>query len=115
LGAKSLDLRQWLVWQTDIVECAVDVEGGHVFLQVEGVGHVGAVEDEVEGKCPWLGPVLVLSADKLLSAEFEGVFFLVGAVGDGVGLGAEGIGPEKTEVSEPTAVWESEKGTLKGR
>lgn len=86
-------LRQGLVRQADVVELAVDVEGRHVLLDVELVGHVGGVEDEVEGVGPRLGPVLVLCADELLGTEFQGVVLLVGAVREGVDLGTEGSCP----------------------
>lgn len=88
------DLRQGLVRQADVVEDAVDGEGAHVVGQVELVRHVRRVEDEVECEGPFFGPVFVLRADEFFGAEFEGVFFFVGRVRDGVGFGAEGAGPK---------------------
>ena len=83
-----LHRRQWLIGQTDVVELAVDVEGGHVLLDVELVGHVGGVEDEVEGVGPGLRPVLVSRRDEFLGAELQGVVLLSGAVREGVDFGA---------------------------
>ena len=101
---ERLDLREGLVGQTDIMELAVDVEGRHEFLQVEGMSHVGSVKDEVKGESPWFGPVFVLGADELLCAELEGIFFLVGAVRDGIRLCAESGSPKESEVAESTAL-----------
>ena len=72
------------------MELAIDGEGRHELLQVEGVRHVCAVEDEVEGECPWLGPVFVFGADEFLGAEVQGIVLFVGAVGDGIGFSAKG-------------------------
>ena len=104
VGRKILrhDLRQRLVRQSHIVELAVDRERAHVFLQVELVGHVGGVEDEVEGERPRFGPVLVFGADELFGPERERVLLLFRRVGDGVDFGAEGRGPEEAEVAEST-------------
>lgn len=57
------------------------------------MGHVGCVEDEVECEGPWFGPVVVGGADEFFGAEGERVVFFRGAVGDGIGFGAEGGGP----------------------
>ena len=86
------------------MEGAVDGEGAHEFREVEFVRHVCGVEDEVEGEGPFLIPVFVFRADEFFGAELQGVVFLVGCVRDGVGFGAEGIGPEETEVAETAAV-----------
>ena len=85
------------------MEFAVDVEGGHVFLDVEGVGHVGGVEDEVEFEGVLFGPVLFARDDEFLRAHLQRVVLLPGAVGESVDLGAEGFGPEDTEMTESTA------------
>lgn len=61
--------------------------------------HVGCVEDEVECEGPCFGPVFVAGADELFGAEGEGVLLFRGAVGDGVGFGAESGGPEEPEVT----------------
>ena len=85
------------------MELAIHVQGGHVILDVEGVGHVGGVEDVVEGESPILVPVLGLGGDELLGTKFERVGFLAGGVRDGVDFGAEGGGPEDGEVAESAA------------
>lgn len=107
VGGKVLRLQrgQGLVGEADVVEGAVDGEGGDVVFQGEGVRHVGGVEDEVEGEGPWFGPVGVGGGDKFFGAEGEGVGLLRRAVGDGVGFGAEGAGPQEAEVAE-AAAWE---------
>lgn len=97
------DLGQRLIRQSDVMEFAIHVQGGHVILDVEGVGHVGGVENVVEGEGPVLVPVLGLGGDELLGAEFERVGFLARRVRDGVDLGAEGGGPEDGEVAESAA------------
>ena len=75
------------------MEFAIDVEGGHVLLNVELVSHVGRVEDEVEGESPGLGPILVLRTYEFLGAELQSVIFLVGAVRKSVDLSTEGRCP----------------------
>jgi hypothetical protein len=62
------------------VEGAVDGEGGHVILEREGVRHVGCVQDEIEGECPRLGPILVGGTDEFFGAESECVILLRGTV-----------------------------------
>lgn len=71
------------------MEGAVDNKCGHIFGQIECMGHVGGVEDEVKGKSPGLGPLFVLGADELLGAEGEGVVAFGGCVRDCIGFGAE--------------------------
>ena len=81
------------------MEFPVDVEGGHVLLDVELVSHVGGVEDEVEGVGPGFRPVLVSGANEFLGTEFEGVVLLSGAVREGVDLGTERRCPEQSEMT----------------
>lgn len=69
-----------LVGQTDLVELAVDLQDGEVVVELELVGHVGGVEDEVEGECEGLGPVFLGGGDEVFGAELEGVVLLVGGV-----------------------------------
>lgn len=76
----GLERGQGLVGQADVVEGAVDGEGGEVVLQGKGVGHVCCVEDEVEGEGPCFGPVFVGGGDEFFGAEGEGVGFFRGAV-----------------------------------
>ena len=90
---------QGLVGEADVVEFAVDVDGGEVLLDVEGVGHVGGVEDEVEGEGVGFGPFLGVVGDEFFGAEFEGVGFFVRGVGYYGDFGAEGGGPEDGEVA----------------
>ena len=94
---------QRLVGQADVVEGAVDGERAHVFRQVERVRHVGGVEDEVEGEGPFRGPALLRREDECLGAQLQGVGFFVGRVREGVRFGAEGAGPEESEVAEAAA------------
>ena len=75
------------------MEFAIDVEGGHVLLNIEFVGHVGSVEDEVEGKSPGLGPILVFRTYEFLGAELQSVIFLVGTVRKSVNFSTEGRRP----------------------
>ena len=96
-------LGEGFVGEADVVEFAVDVEGGHVFLEVEGVGHVCGVEDEVEFKGVGFGPVFLGGDDEFFSAHFFGIGFFAGGVGEGVDFGAEGFGPEDAEVAETAA------------
>ena len=84
------------------MEFAIDVEGGHVFLDVEGVGHVCGVEDEVEFEGVGLGPVFLRGDDEFFGAHFFGVGFFARGVGEGVDFGAEGFGPEDAEVAKTT-------------
>jgi len=47
----GLERRERLVRETDVVELTPDLHRAHVSVQVELVGHVGAVNDEVVGEC----------------------------------------------------------------
>lgn len=97
------NLGQRLIRQSDVMELTVHIQGGYVILDVEGVGHVGGVEDVVEGEGPVLVPVLGLGGDELLGAEFERIGFLARGVRDGINFGTEGGGPEDGEVAESAA------------
>ena len=96
-------LGERLVGKSDVVEFAIDVEGGHVFLEVEGVGHVGGIEDEVEFEGVGFGPVFLRGDDEFFGAHLFGIGFFTRGVGKGVDLGAEGLGPEDAEVAETAA------------
>ncbi len=86
------------------MELAIDVEGGHVLLDVEGVGHIGGVEDEVEFECPVFGPVFLGGDDEFLCTHLLGILFFVGGVREGVDFGSECLGPEDTKVTETATV-----------
>ena len=105
IGSEILrhDLRQRFVGKSHVVEFAVDGEHGHHVGEIEGVGHVGGVEDEVEGESPGFVPVFVGGGDIFLGAEGEGVGFFGGRVGNGVDFGAEGGGEHDGEVAETAA------------
>ena len=92
-----------LVGKSDVVEFAIDVECGHVFLEVEGVRHVCGIEDEVKFEGVGFGPVFLRGNDEFLGAHLFGIGFFAGGVGKDVDLGAEGIGPKDAEVAETAA------------
>ena len=83
-----------------MVEGAVDAADGEEGWDVEFVGGVGGVEDEVEGELPLFGPVFRGGGDEVFGAEFESVVFFRGGVRDDVDFGAEGFGPKDSEVAE---------------
>lgn len=62
------ELRQWIIWEPNHVECAIDLERGEVLGQIEFVGGVRTIEDQVEGKFPRLSPVLFPRVDKVFGA-----------------------------------------------
>jgi len=95
---------QRLVGETDHVEGTVDLQGGEVVGEIELVGSVGAVEDDVELELPGLGPVLLVAEDEVLSTELQCVVLLVRGVRDDICLRTERIGPENTEVAETSAM-----------
>lgn len=70
IGSKVLGHHcgQRLVWETDVMEFAIDVEGRHVFLNVECVCHISGIEDEVEFELPLLVPVFLTSDDEFFGA-----------------------------------------------
>lgn len=82
------------------MEDTVDVEGGEVVDHVESVGDVGCIEDKVEGIGPRLLPVGFGGDDEVLRAAFDGVFFLVWRVGEGIDFGAEVTSELKAEMSK---------------
>lgn len=67
---------QLVVGKADHVERAVDLEGGEVVWEVEFVGCVCAVEDDVELEGPWLEPLVFVAGDEVFGAELEGVVLL---------------------------------------
>ena len=99
----SHHLGKWVVRKSDVVEFAVDGEGRHVVLDIELVGHIRSVEDEVEGKGPRFSPIFVLGADELLGPELLRIRLFSGRVGDGVCFGAESTCPQQAEMSKSTA------------
>jgi hypothetical protein len=74
----GIDRGQVLVWEADHVELAVDLESAEVIGQVELVGRIGAVEDEVEGEFPVVRPTLFVCEDEVFGSELHGIVFLVG-------------------------------------
>ena len=96
-------LRERLVREADVVEFTIDVEGGHVFLEVESMGHVCGIEDEVEFEGPGFGPVFLGGDDKFFGAHLFSIGFFAGGVGKDVDLSAEGFGPEDAEVAKTAA------------
>lgn len=99
----GLDLGERVVGKADHVEGAVDFEGAEVVGQVELVGGIGSVDDEVEGKLPGLGPVLLLGDNEVFGTKLESILLLVGTVGDGVDLSSESLCEKDTEVAKTAA------------
>lgn len=62
------------------MEGTVDGKCGHVFDQIECVGHVSGIEDKVKGESPGFGPVFVMGADELFGVKGEGVVAFGGGV-----------------------------------
>lgn len=98
--ALGLELRQRLVGQADLVEGGVDVADGQVLGDVEGVRHVGGVEDKVELERQRLLPALLVVEHELFGAQLHGVVLLARRVRDHRDLGAESRGPEDGKVPE---------------
>lgn len=71
-------------------------------MDVELVRHIRSVQNEVEGKRPWFGPVFILGADELLGAELLRIRLFSGRVGDGVGFGTKSTCPQQAEMSKST-------------
>ena len=88
------------------MKSAVDRERGHVFLQVEGVRHVGAVENEVKGEGKGLSPIFGAGVDEVFGTQSFGILFFARGVGQGVNLSAHGGGPEDTEMAKATTTEE---------
>ena len=105
VGSEILRHHLWerLVGKSDVVEFAIDVEGGHVFLEIKGVGHVCGVEDEVEFEGVGFGPVFLGGDDEFFGAHLFGIGFFAGGVGKDVDFGAKGVGPKDAEVAETAA------------
>lgn len=78
--------------------------GAEVVVKVELVGHVGAVEDEVESEGVRLGPVLLAGANEVLGTHLEGVLLLAGGVRDYVNFSAESSSPHNREMAESSAI-----------
>ena len=102
IAHELLCLQGWqsLIGQTDLVELRVDVADGHVILEVEGVCHIGAVEDEVELEGEWLGPVVLGGEDEVLCAQLHGILFLGWRVGDDGDFGTECRCPHDGKVTQ---------------
>ena len=76
----SLQLREWLVREADVMEGTVNSQCTHILSHVEAVGRIGGIQDEVEGKGPILRPILLVGSDKLLGTKFLCIVFFVGAM-----------------------------------
>lgn len=61
---------------------------------------VGRVQNEIKGKGPRLGPVVVFGANKPLSPKSECVVLLGGTMRDGVGFCPKGGRPKEAEVAK---------------
>jgi hypothetical protein len=86
-------LGQRLVWETNIVEGTIDGKRAHVGFQVEFIGHIGAIEDEVERESEGLGPFLVLGGNKVVRTKFESFFLLARSVGQSPDFRTQPLGP----------------------
>lgn len=84
------------------MEGSVDSQGGHIFCEIEGVRHVGSIQDEIEGECPGLSPIFVFSTNELFSAKCERVFLFVRTMRDCIGFSTEGRGPEESKMTKAT-------------
>lgn len=84
------------------MEGSIDSQGGHIFLEVEGVRHVGSIQNEIECECPGFGPIFAFGTNELFSAKSERVFFFVGTMRECVSFSTEGRGPEESKVTETT-------------
>ena len=104
----SHHLWQRVVWETDGVELAHDLQAAEVVGHVEVLKSIGGVEDEVKLELVWVVPALVVGADELLGSHLESVVLLVWGVGDGVNLSTKGGGPHDGKVTETTTVQLSE-------
>jgi len=69
-------LWQRLVWKTDGVELAHDLEAAEVVGHVEVLEDIGGVDDEVELELELLVPSLLVGADELLGSHLHGVVLL---------------------------------------
>ena len=72
------------------------------YLQVELVGGIGGVEQEVELELVVLSPVLLACHNHLLGAHLQGIILLARAVRQSIGLASEGVGEHDGEVSKTT-------------
>jgi hypothetical protein len=93
------ELGERFIAHADLVEGRVDFTETEVFVDVEGMRHVGGVKHEIEGEFEGCRPVLVGVADEGFGAEGEGVVFFVRRVRDDGYVGAEGVGPDDGEVA----------------
>ena len=97
---ERLQFGKRLLGDANHVELAVGLEGAHVGGEVELVGHVGAVEDEVKLELVLVGPAVLGRDDDLLGAQALRVVDLVGRVREGVRLGAEGLAPLQAQMAQ---------------
>lgn len=104
VGGELLDheVLDGVVGKTAVVEGTVDLEDGEVGREVEVLGHVGGVDDEVELELVGLVPVLLLCADEVLSTELQGILLLVSRVRDDGDISTESRSPKNGEVTETT-------------
>jgi hypothetical protein len=98
----SHELGKGLVTEADVVELAHDLEGREVCWQVELVGGICAVEDEVELEGVLLLPVLLAGDGELLGAHLQSILLLSRAVGEHVDLSAKSDSPKYGVVTEAT-------------
>lgn len=103
----GVDSRQRLVTETDVVEATHNLQSGEVVGEVELVGSVRGVEDEVEREGVWLVPVLLAGHDELLGTHLQSVFLLLGGVREDVDLSSESDSPHDSKVTYGSCQWQS--------
>lgn len=88
-----------VIWHTDVVELAHNLQGTEVVGELELMGHVRGVEDEIEGECVVLCPIFLVVDDEVLCAHLQCVLLLRWRVGNDVDFSSEGRGPKDCEMS----------------
>lgn len=97
-----LDLEALSFRQTNGHPLGVNIEHGQVGIEIEALGGVGGVDNEVEGHLVRDVPILVLSSDETIGAHGLGVGLLGVRAGDDPDFGTEGLGEEDAKVTDAT-------------
>lgn len=83
-----------------IVELSLNGQSRHVILQVKLMSHVCAIQYKVESESKRFCPVLLASADKVISTKLQCISFLVWAMRQSPNFSTKSLCPHQSKVAK---------------